>query len=113
MNVLIDIASPAAEWAALGDGYRVGVRIVTRSEESVLRVPVSAVFPLPVGEGAVAPGSAVFVFDQGRARLQPVTVGARNGIEAWVQKGLAAGAKVIVYPPAAVVDGARVEAREV
>ena len=113
VNVLIDISSPAAEWAALGDGYRVGVRIVTRSEEAVLRVPVSAVFPLPVSEGAAQPRSAVFVVDQGRARLQPVTVGARNGSEAWVQKGLAAGAKVIVYPPAAVVDGARVKTREV
>jgi hypothetical protein len=30
-----------------------------------------------------------------------------------VQKGLAPGTKLIVYPPAAVVDGARVEAREV
>jgi HlyD family secretion protein len=113
VNVLIDIENPAAEWAALGDAYRVGVRIVTRSEDSVLRVPVSAVFPLPAGDGAAAPGSAVFVFDQGRARLQPVTVGARNGSEAWVQKGLAPGTKLIVYPPAAVVDGARVEAREV
>ena len=55
----------------------------------------------------------MFVLDGGRARLQPVTVGARNGSEAWVQTGLAAGAKVIVYPPATVVDGARVSAREV
>ena len=88
VNVLIDITSPAAEWAALGDGYRVGVRIVTRSEAAVLRVPVSAVFPLPAGAGgAGAPGSAVFVLDGGRARLQPVTVGARNGSEAWIQRG--------------------------
>ena len=112
VNVLIDITSPPAEWAALGDGYRVGVRIVTRSEDAVLRVPVSAVFPLRAEDGTGPPGTAVFVFDQGRARLQPVTIGARNGSEAWVQKGLAAGAKVIVYPPAAVVDGARVSARE-
>ncbi len=112
VNVLVDIASPPAEWAALGDGYRVGVRIVTRSEDAVLRVPVSAVFPLRAEDGTGPPGTAVFVFDQGRARLQPVTIGARNGSEAWVQKGLSAGTKVIVYPPAAVVDGARVSARE-
>ncbi len=54
VNVLIDITSPVAEWAALGDGYRVGVRIVTRSEGAVLRVPVSAVFPLPAGAAARA-----------------------------------------------------------
>ena len=52
VNVLIDITSPPAEWAALGDGYRVGVRIVTRSEDAVLRVPVSAVFPLRADDGA-------------------------------------------------------------
>jgi HlyD family secretion protein len=108
VNVLIDITSPAAEWAALGDGYRVGVRIVTRSEAGVLRVPVSAVFPRASGEG-----TAVFVVDGKRARLRPVTVGARNGSQAWVQDGLAAGAKVIVYPPAAVADGVRVHVRSV
>ena len=34
-----------------------------------------------------------------------MTVGARNGSQAWVRSGLAAGAQVIVYPPAAVADG--------
>jgi len=53
------------------------------------------------------------VIDGGRARLRPVTVGARNGSEAWVQQGLDAGARVLIYPPAAVEDGARVRVREV
>lgn len=108
VNVLIAITSPAAAWAALGDGFRVGVRIVTRSETQVLRVPVSAVFPRTQGEG-----SAVFVVDGGRAKLQPVTVAARNGVDAWVQQGLQAGTQVIVYPPAAVADGVRVKLRKV
>ena len=106
VNVLIDLASPPAEWAALGDGYRVGVRIVTRAEASVLRVPVSAVFPLPQAQGW-----AVFVVDGGRARLRPVTVAARNGVEAWITDGLSAGAQVLVYAPAAVADGTRVRLR--
>ncbi|MBK7457517.1 MAG: HlyD family efflux transporter periplasmic adaptor subunit [Betaproteobacteria bacterium] len=112
VNVLIDLTSPAAAWAALGDGYRVGVRIVTRSEASVLRVPVSAVFPLPA-DGGGATGPAVFVLDGGRARLQPVQLGARNGSEAWIQHGLTPGAKVLIYPPAAVQDGAKVRVRSV
>ena len=56
---------------------------------------------------------AAFVLDAGRARLQPVKVGARNGNHAWVQDGLAQGARVIVYPPATVSDGSRVKERGV
>ena len=107
VNVLIDITSPPASWQALGDGYRVGVRIVTVSQPSALRVPVSAVFPVP-GEGMT-----VFVVTEGRARLVPVDIGGRNGAEAWVLGGIQAGAEVVVYPPAALRDGARVKARSV
>ena len=107
VNVLIDITSPPSSWQALGDGYRVGVRIVTVAQSSVLRVPVSAVFPVP-GEGM-----AVFVVTEGRARLVPVEIGGRNGAEAWVLGGIQAGAQVIVYPPAALREGARVKTRSV
>ncbi len=107
VNVLIDITSPAPLWQALGDGYRVGVRIVTLAQPSALLVPVSAVFPRADG------GMAVFVADHGRARLTPVEIGGRNGSEAWVRSGVAAGTEVIVYPPAALRDGARVSPRSV
>jgi HlyD family secretion protein len=115
--VIISITSPPAEWAALGDGYRVGVRIVTRSEAQALTVPVSAVFPLPpsAASAASAPGGAthgVFVLDGGRARLQPVQLAARNGSQAWVPQGLQPGARVLVYPPAGVIDGVRVAERK-
>jgi putative ABC transport system permease protein len=49
----------------------------------------------------------------GRARLQPVQIGARNGNLAWVSKGLDVGTKVIVDPPATVKDGAKVVVRGV
>ena len=107
VRVLIDLVSPAQLWASLGDGFRVGVRIVTRSLPKVLKVPVSAVFPRPEG------GNAVFVVEGGRARLVPVQLGARNGQEAWIESGLAAGAQVIVYPPPATRDGLRVAPRSV
>jgi HlyD family secretion protein len=107
VNVVIDITSPPAQWAALGDGYRVGVRIITRSEPQALKVPVGAVFPLP----APAPGHGVFVVDGGRARLQAVTLKARNGAEAWLGGGVAAGTRVVVYPGAGLADGAAVRAR--
>ena len=115
VKVLIDISSPpegSEQKRALGDGYRVGVRIVTLAMEQALQVPVSAVFPLP-GAISAEGGMAVFVLDGGRARLTPVQIGARNSTHAWLKKGPAAGASVIVYPQAAVKDGARVKVRKV
>ena len=108
VRVLIDLTSPPDQWQALGDGYRVSVRIVTLSQDQALKVPVSAVFPR-----TDADGMAVFVLDHGRARLVPVVLGARNGTEAWVRSGLREGAQVIVYPPASVHDGAAVRVRRV
>jgi HlyD family secretion protein len=109
VNVLIDITSPPAAWQALGDGFRVGVRIVTLAADGAVQVPESAVFPLPDAEG----GMAVFALDGGRARLVPVEVAARNGGMAWVKSGVQPGASVIVYPPSAVKDGVRVRSRKV
>jgi HlyD family secretion protein len=116
VNVLIDITSPPQQWRALGDGYRVGLRIVALARDDVLRVPVSAVFPAVIPRtqsSGEARAMAVFVFDAGRARLQAVEVGGRNGEDAWIVSGLRAGERVIVYPGDAVEDGARVEARDV
>jgi HlyD family secretion protein len=113
VKVLIDIATPPEQWRALGDGFRVGVRIVTMALDDAVKVPVAAVFPVPQGEGDRAAGMAVFAVEQGRARFVPVQVGARNGSDAWVRAGLKPGAEVIVYPGAAVKDGVRVKARTV
>jgi HlyD family secretion protein len=111
VKVLIDITSPADRWTGLGDGYRVGVRIVTLSLPSAMQVPVSAVFPLPSTAVTAPPSFGVFQIEGGRARLTPVTIGARNGSHAWVLKGLAPGADVVVYPPNSIKDGARVAPR--
>jgi len=114
VRVLIAISSPREQWKALGDGFRVGVRIITQVQEEALQVPVSAVFPVPAAETqAGAPGHAVFAVDGGRARMVRVTLAGRNGVNAWLPEGLALGTRVIVYPPAAVKDGARVRERKV
>ncbi len=117
VKVLIDIASPRARWAALGDGYRVGVRIVTQSVDGVLMVPVSAVFPIEgmasvsdtaAGDGHAGGAFAVFALEDGRARLRRVEVASRNGAQAWIKSGIDAGTTVIVYPPSQISDGVRV-----
>jgi HlyD family secretion protein len=120
VRVVIDMTSPQTEWQALGDGYRVSVRIVTLAEDKAIQVPVSAVFPLPADRAAntsdgpaTAPRFAVFVADQGHARLMPVVLGARNGSTAWIRSGLVLDQPVIVYPPTTVGDGVRVKARKV
>lgn len=111
VRVVIDLqpATPATAEALrrLGDGFRVGVRIVTLAQAAALQVPVSAVFPRPGAPGAMA----LFRLDGGRARLTPVTLGGRNSESAWVTQGLKAGDEVVVYPPASLADGARAAVR--
>ncbi|MEW6707468.1 MAG: HlyD family efflux transporter periplasmic adaptor subunit [Pseudomonadota bacterium] len=107
VRVLIDITSPPERWQALGDGYRVSVRIVTTAQDQAVKVPVSAVFPR-----TDEPGMAVFVLDGGRARLRPVELAARNGNEAWVKGGVQPGTTVVVYPPASVRDGLKLKPRK-
>lgn len=106
VRALIDLTSPPAQWQALGDGYRVGVRIVVRSEARALQLPLAAVFPR-----SDAAGMAVFVVDGGRARLQAVDVVARNASHAWVRPGPAAGTEVVIYPPTTLADGSRIRHR--
>ncbi len=111
VNVRIDIVSPPEQWQALGDGWRVDVQIVTRRVDDALRVPVSAVFPLPPSTDGRHGGHAVFRLAGERASLQPVTLGARNARHAWLTDGLQPGDEVVIYPPPALADGVRARAR--
>ncbi len=104
VNVIVDLEDPLEAWKALGDGYRVEVRIVIWEAPDVVKVPTTSLFRR--GEEW-----AVFVVEGGRARLRPVTIGRRNGLEAEVTSGVAAGARVIVHPSDRVQDGVRVDAR--
>jgi HlyD family secretion protein len=98
VNVLISLDAPPA---ALGDGYRVGVRLVTWRADAVVRVPLAAV--LRDGDGW-----AVFVADGGRAVHRRVELGRRGTAEAEVLAGLEPGEHVIVFPSDLVHDGVRV-----
>jgi HlyD family secretion protein len=106
VNVLIDVDQPPPEWRAMGDGFRVTARIVTVSTGDAVLVPVGALFPHADG------GMAVYLLEDGRAKLQPVELAARNGSTGWVRSGVAPGQGVIVYPPPEVRDGTRVSVRK-
>jgi HlyD family secretion protein len=105
VKVIVDLDEPPQGWRAMGDGYRVTLRILTQRVEAAVLAPVGALFP--IGDG----GMGVFRLEEGRARLQPVELGGRNGSEAWVRSGLAPGQRVIIYPPPNVSDGQRVQPR--
>jgi|APHig6443717497_1056834.scaffolds.fasta_scaffold34941_2 HlyD family secretion protein len=102
-RVILDFASPRAQWAALGDAYRVEVEFILQQDQDVLQVPASALFR--AGEGW-----AVYVVDGGAARRTVVKVGARSATAAQVLDGLQADQTVIVQPDDRIKDGTRIEA---
>lgn len=104
VNVIIDFTDPPEDWQALAHGFQVEARIVLWEGADVLGVPVSALFR----DGDTW---AVFVADDGRARLRHVTIGRRNSFHAEVRGGLDAGERIILHPSDRVVDGIRVARR--
>ena len=104
VRVLVDIVSPPDQWASLGDGYRVEAAFVLWEGKRLLLAPTSALFRR-------GDGWALYVADDGRARLKEVTIGQRNGLSAEIRSGLNAGDRVIAHPDEKILDGTRVKAR--
>jgi len=102
--VLIDIVAPAAQWKALGDAFKVDVRVLVQVVDNAIMVPVSALFP-------IGSRSGVFVVEKDHAVLKEVSVEARNGVSAWVKQGLSVGTQVIVYPDSKLKNKAAVKVR--
>jgi HlyD family secretion protein len=65
------IADPIDDLHNLGDGYRVGARIIIWSSDSVMKIPGSSVF-------RVGDKWHVFAIENNRARSRPVQIGWRN-----------------------------------
>jgi HlyD family secretion protein len=103
VNVIIDFVD-AAKAAALGDSYRVEVRVVIWRAERTLKVPVGSLFRR--GEGW-----AVFLVSDGVARLQPVQLGQRNETEGQILEGISLSQTVVLHPPDTLVDGMPVTIR--
>jgi HlyD family secretion protein len=104
VNVLVDILSPAQQWARLGDGYRVDVQITVLARDEATIVPSGALFRR--GEGW-----NVYVAKGGRAELRQIELLRRSGRFAAVASGLAPGEEVIVYPSDRVAPDVRIAPR--
>ncbi len=103
VDVVLDLADPPEHWARLGHGYRVDVHVIL-FEDEVLRVPLGSL--IRHGDGW-----AVYVDDDGTARLQPVEVGQRNSLHVGIVGGLAEGQQVVLFPGDRIADGASIERR--
>lgn len=104
VNVLVDFTDPPDRWKRLGHGYRVESRIVLAESDDVLRVPLSALF-------RSGDQWAVFVLEDGHARLTQVERGLSDGLMVEIRAGLDDGDRVVRYPSARVADGVAISVR--
>jgi len=125
------LPSSAARARVLGDGWRLQARILVRSLDDMLQVPVAAVFPMPSRVLAAGDRSAgalpstehssppqridtlgVFVRVEGRAVLRAIEVADRSATQVAVRTGLQVGDAVVLYPPPRLRSGDRIEAED-
>ena len=101
VNVRLALVDPPGD---LGDGFRVEAHMIVWEGSETLTVPASALFQR-------AGVWAVFVVDEGRARLQTVDVGHRSSAMVEIVRGLEEGSDVIVFPSDELDAGVRVKRR--
>lgn len=104
VNVLIDITSPAEQWARLGDAYQLDTQIVVFTKDDATIVPAGALFRR-------GDQWSVYAVKDGRAELRSVEVLRRSGRFAAIASGLSDGEAVIVYPGDRIASGVRVTSR--
>jgi HlyD family secretion protein len=102
--VLSDLVEPPDPAKALGDRYRVEVRVAVWHSDEVLVVPAGALFR----EGN---SWKTFAYREGRARLTGIEAGHSDGRFTEVISGLQPGDKVLLHPPDTVKDGTAVKVR--
>lgn len=102
--VLSDFTEQTPALKALGDRYRVEVRVAVWHSDDTLLVPAGALFR----EGSEW---KTFVFDAGSARVVVVKAGRTDGKFTQVLAGLKKGDEVLMHPPDTVRDGTSVVKR--
>ena len=103
--VVVDLDDAPDKRASLADKFRVEARIVVWERPDVLKVPVGALFR--TGEDW-----SVFAIRNGRAQVQKVKIGQRNGLESEIVDGLQAGDRVVLQPSDQVTAGVKVYPRD-
>ncbi|KIT14325.1 efflux RND transporter periplasmic adaptor subunit [Jannaschia aquimarina] len=104
VDAIFDFVSPSDERPGLGDGYGVLLRIVLWRSDDVLRLPLSAAFRMN-GDWAV------FVEEDGVARIRAVTLGRIGEDVAEVTSGLEPGIRVILHPGDGIEGGTPIAQR--
>jgi HlyD family secretion protein len=102
--VLSDLVNPPESAKALGDRFRVEVRVAIWQGDAVLQAPSGALFR--EGQDWMA-----FLFDQGKARKIKLTASHSNGRSTEITSGLVAGQMLLLHPPDTVQDGTAVSLR--
>ncbi len=105
VRVLSDFVEPTPALKALGDHYRVELRVAVWHSDETLLVPAGALFR----EGSEW---KAFLFDADQARAVIVKAGRSDGQLTQVLAGLKVGDEVLLHPPDTVRDGSAVVRRE-
>jgi HlyD family secretion protein len=102
--VLCDLIDPPESAHALGDRFRVEVKVAVWHADDVLVAPAGGLF---------RQGNAwhTFVERNGRARLTKIEAGHSDGRRTQILSGLKAGDKLLLHPPDTVSDGSAVRER--
>lgn len=101
--VVVALLDDPAHHPMLGDGFRVDADFVIWKGDNVLQIPTAALFR----DGG---HRAVYVVEDGRARLRRVQVGHVGETAAELLGGVEEGDAVLVYPGDEIRDGTRVRA---
>ena len=105
VNVRLTFTDPVSTRGKLGHQYRVYTRINIWSRDETLAVPLSALF-------RKGTDWAVYVDENGIAKLQTVEIGQQNATQAQVVRGLEFDDVVVLHPSDRIEHGARIARRE-
>jgi HlyD family secretion protein len=105
VKTVLDFSDPTERWRRLGHGYRIVARITVWRGEDLLLVPLGALFRQ--GENW-----AVFVLEDGVARIRTVEIAEKDRRFARVTAGLREGDQVVLHPSDRLRDGIAVARRD-